>query len=61
MHLFKGIQDTFENFEWDFRDTGIQKFLDFRDICSKCYFILGILLKIISGIRDTGDPPSRAS
>ena len=29
MHLFKGIQDTFENFEWNFRDIGIQRFLDF--------------------------------
>ena len=37
VHLFKGIQDTFEHFELNFRDKGIQRFLDFRDTCSKCY------------------------
>ena len=39
MHLFKGIHDTFENFEWNFRDIGIQRFLDLGDICSKSYMI----------------------
>ena len=28
MHLFKGIQDTFENYEWNFRDIEIQSILD---------------------------------
>ena len=53
MHLFKGIWDTFENFEWNVRHTGIQRFLDFWDTFSKCYMILGILFKIISGILGT--------
>ena len=26
MHLFKGIQDSFENFEWNFRDTEVPGF-----------------------------------
>ena len=59
MHLFKGERDTFENFEWNFRDIGIQRFLNFGDTCSKCYMILGILFNIISGIRDTRDPLPR--
>ena len=45
----------------EFRDIGIQRFLDFGDTCWKGYMILGILFKIISGIRDTGDLPSRVS
>ena len=61
MHLFKGIRDTFENFEWNFRDIGIQRLMDFGDTCSKCYMILGILFQIFSGIWDIGDSPSRAS
>ena len=28
MRLFKGIQDIFENFEWNFRGKGIQRFVD---------------------------------
>ena len=48
--------------EWDFRDIGLQRFLDFVDICLKCYMILGISFQIFLGIRDIGDPaPSRAS
>ena len=34
VHLFKRIRDTFENFEWNFRDIGIQRFLDFVGTCS---------------------------
>ena len=34
MHLFKGIWDTFENFEWNFIDIGVHRFLDFGDTCS---------------------------
>ena len=49
---FKRIRDTFENTEWNFRDTWIQSFLDFGDTCSKCYMILGILFQIFSGIQD---------
>ena len=52
VHLFKGVWDTFENFEWNFRDIGIQRFLDLGDICSKCYMILGIFFSNI--FRDTG-------
>ena len=48
--LFKGIWDTFENFEWNFRDIRIQRLLNFRDICSLCYMILRIFFEIISGI-----------
>ena len=60
--IFKGIRDTFENFEWNFWDKGIQRFLDLGDTCSKCYMILGIFFfQIFAGIWDTGDPPSRAS
>ena len=29
MRLFKGIRDIFENFEWNFSDIGIQRFMDF--------------------------------
>ena len=36
-------------------------FLDCRVTCSKCYMILGIFFQIFSGIRDIGDPTSRAS
>ena len=43
MHLFKGIRDTFENFVWNFRDIGIQRFLDFVDAFSEYYMVLGIL------------------
>ena len=32
VHLFKGIRDTFENFEWKFRDIWIRMFLDFEDV-----------------------------
>ena len=56
MHLFKEIWDTLENFEWNFRAIGIERFPDFGDTCSKCYIILGILLQIFSGIRDIEDP-----
>ena len=59
MYLFKGIRDIFENFECNFRGFGVQTFQDLGDTCSKCYMILGILFKIISGIRDTGDPLPR--
>ena len=38
-----------------FRDIGIHRFIDFGDICSKYYMILGILFQIISGIRGIGD------
>ena len=31
VHLFKGIQDTFENFKWNCRDIGIQRLMDFGD------------------------------
>ena len=34
--LFKGIRDTFENNDWNFRDT---KDLDLGDTCSNCYLI----------------------
>ena len=61
MHLFKGIRDTFENFEWNFRDVGLQRLIDFGDTCSKCYTVLGILFQIFSGIMGTPPPPSRAS
>ena len=40
MHLFKGIQDTFENIDWNFRDTKV------------CGF-LGYLFKILYDFRDT--------
>ena len=34
MHLFKGIWDTDEKKnEWNFRDIGIQRFLDSGDTC----------------------------
>ena len=33
---------------------GIQRFLDFEDTCWKCYMILGILFKIISGSHNWG-------
>ena len=33
MH-FKGIRDSFKILEWNFRDIGIQKFLDFGDTYS---------------------------
>ena len=39
VHLFNGIRDTFENFEWNFRDIGIQRLIDFGDTCSECYMI----------------------
>ena len=61
VHLFKRKWDIFENFEWNFRDIGIQRFLDLGDICSKCYMILDIFFQIFSGIRDIGDSPYRAS
>ena len=28
MRLSKGIRDIFENFEWNLRDIGIQRFMD---------------------------------
>ena len=34
-----------------YRDTKVH---GFEDTCSQCYMVLGILSKIISGIRDTG-------
>ena len=61
VHLFKGIWDTFENFEWNFRNIRIQRFLGFSDTCSKCCMVLGILFQIFSGILGTGDPTSRTS
>ena len=55
--IFKGILDSFEILERNFRDIGIQKFLDFGDTYSILYMIiLGILFKIISGIQDNRDP-----
>ena len=59
MHLFKRIWDTFENSEWNFRDIGIQSFLDLGIFV--CYMSLGILFQIFPGIRDIGDPTSKAS
>ena len=59
-HLFKGIWDSFGKTEWNFRNIGIQSFLDSEDACSKCYMILGTFSKYF---RDTGywGPSSRAS
>ena len=57
VHLFKGTQNTFENFEWSSRDIGIQRFLDFGDTCSKCYMILGILSKYFKRYRIFTEPP----
>ena len=58
VRLFKGIRDTFENFEWNFRDTKAHVFwgylfkmlYDFRDTVPNIF-------------RDTGywGPPSRVS
>ena len=42
MH-FKGIRVSFEILEWNFRDIGIQKVLDFG----------GNLFNMIYGLRDT--------
>ena len=53
MRLSKGIRDIFENFEWNFRDIGIQRFMDlgilFAMLCERKFRIrhylnqLGIL------------------
>ena len=53
VQVYKGIdlQDTFENFEWNFRDIWIQKLVDFGDTCSKCYMMRDTF-PFIS--RDTG-------
>ena len=40
VHLFKGIQYTFEIFEWNFRDIGIRWFRDFGDTCTNCYDVM---------------------
>ena len=61
VHIFKGIRNTFEHFEWNVWDIGIQRFLDFGDTCAKCYVILGIHFQIFSRICDIGNPASRAS
>ena len=54
MYLFKGKRDTFDNPEWNFRDIGIQWFLEFGNTGSKCCMIF--LLFQIYGIRDIVDP-----
>ena len=63
MHLFEGILDNFDNFEWNFRDIRYRFLVLWILVQNAIYdFInLRILFKIISGIRDTGDPTSRAS
>ena len=50
----KGYGILLKKTEWNFRDIGKQRFLDFWDTWSKCYMILGILFQIFSGVPDIG-------
>ena len=56
VHIFKGIPDTFESFEWNFRDIGIRRFLDFGVTCTNYYTILRILSKYFQGYGILGTP-----